>query len=147
MSTELLVSMFESIDNISMLKESIGELSWMRCIIELNGGRRPFCNGSNLLVLDALKVGASGWRTTATTLRPQPYIDLYDAVHFGDLEKAQILYDDFKQFLKFIVAVGLATIVKAGLNLLGLFAGDPRVSLLPPDAQGRAELRKRFILK
>jgi 4-hydroxy-tetrahydrodipicolinate synthase len=141
MRPELLVSMFETIDNVTMVKESTGDLTRMQRIAELSGGRLPFYNGSNPLVLDALKAGASGWCTAAPNLRPQPCIDLYDAVRAGDLEKAQILYDDLKPLLEFIVAGGLATTVKAGLDLLGFPVGDPRAPLLPLDEQGRAELR------
>jgi 4-hydroxy-tetrahydrodipicolinate synthase len=141
MRPELLVSMFETIDNVTMVKESTGDLTRMQRISELSGGRLPFYNGSNPLVLDALRAGASGWCTAAPNLRPQPCIDLYDAVRAGDLEKAQILYDDLKPLLEFIVAGGLATTVKAGLDLLDFPVGDPRAPLLPLDAQGRAKLQ------
>lgn len=141
MRPELLVSMFDSIDNVTMVKESTGDLSRMQRIDELSGGQLPFYNGSNPLVLDALRAGASGWCTAAPCLRPQPCIDLYEAVRAQDLETAQRLYDDLKPLLQFIVAGGLATTVKAGLELLGVPVGDPRAPLLPLDQHGRAELR------
>ncbi|OBB85899.1 dihydrodipicolinate synthase family protein [Mycobacterium sp. 852002-30065_SCH5024008] len=142
MPPELLVRMFETIENVTMVKESTGDLTRMRRIDELSGGRLPFYNGSNPLVLDALKAGASGWCTAAPNLRPQPCIDLYEAVRAGDLDKAQVLYDDLKPLLQFIVAGGLATTVKAGLDLLGFPVGDPRPPLLPLDEEGRAELKQ-----
>lgn len=141
MSPELLVTMFETIDNITMVKESTGDLSRMLRIAELSGGRLPYYNGSNPLVLDALRAGASGWCTAAPNLASQPCIDLYEAVRVGDLEKAQIRYDALKPLLQFIVAGGLPTTVKAGLDLLGFPVGDPRAPLLSLDEQGRAELR------
>ncbi|MHA7652347.1 dihydrodipicolinate synthase family protein [Mycobacterium sp. ML4] len=140
MSPELLVTLFDNIDNVAMVKESTGDLSRMRRIAELSEGQLPFYNGSNPLVLDALRVGASGWCTAAPNLRPQPCIDLYNAVRADDFEKAQILYDDLKPLLHFIVAGGLPTTVKAGLDLLGFPVGDPRAPLLALDDQGRAEL-------
>ncbi|OCB56310.1 dihydrodipicolinate synthase family protein, partial [Mycobacterium malmoense] len=118
MPPELLVRMFDTIENVTMVKESTGDLTRMHRIDELSGGRLPFYNGSNPLVLDALKAGASGWCTAAPNLRPQPCIDLYDAVRAGDLDKAQARYDDLEPLLRFIVAGGLATTVKAGLELL-----------------------------
>ncbi|OBA79515.1 dihydrodipicolinate synthase family protein [Mycobacterium sp. 1164966.3] len=142
MRPELLVSMFDTIDNVTMVKESTGDLSRMQRIAELSGGKLPFYNGSNPLVLDALTAGASGWCTAAPNLRPQPCIDLYNAVRAGDLDKAQAIYDDLKPLLEFIVAGGLATTVKAGLDLLGFPVGDPRAPLLPLDDQGRAELQE-----
>jgi 4-hydroxy-tetrahydrodipicolinate synthase len=142
MRPELLVNMFDTIENVTMVKESTGDLSRMQRIAELSGGKLPFYNGSNPLVLDALTAGASGWCTAAPNLRPQPCIDLYNAVRAGDLDKAQAIYDDLKPLLEFIVAGGLATTVKAGLDLLGFPAGEPRAPLLPLDDQGRAELRE-----
>jgi len=142
MRPELLVAMFEAIENLTMVKESTGDLSRMRRIAELSGGRLPFYNGSNPLVLDALLAGASGWCTAAPNLRPQPCLDLYDAVRAGDLDTARARYDDLKGLLEFIVAGGLATTVKAGLELLGFPVGDPRPPLLPLDERGRAALRE-----
>ncbi|OBH34466.1 dihydrodipicolinate synthase family protein [Mycobacterium sp. E342] len=142
MPPELLMRMFETIDNVTMVKESTGDLTRMHRIAELSGGRLPFYNGSNPLVLDALKAGAAGWCTAAPNLRPEPCIDLYEAVRAGDLDKAQARYDDLKPLLEFIVAGGLATTVKAGLDLLDFPVGDPRAPLLPLDDDGRAELQK-----
>ncbi len=142
MSPELLVRMFEAIDNVTMVKESTGDLSRMLRIDQLSGGRLPFYNGSNPLVLDALRAGAAGWCTAAPCLRPQPCIDLYDAVRAGELPRAQAIYTELKPLLEFIVAGGLATTVKAGLELIGAGVGDPRPPLLPLDDDGRATLRQ-----
>lgn len=142
MSPRLLVEMFETIGNVTMVKESTGELSRMVSIAELSDGRLPFFNGSNPLVLDALRAGAAGWCTAAPNLRAQPCLDLYAAVSAGDLDRARTLYDDLKPLLEFIVAGGLAGTVKAGLELLGLPAGAPRRPLLPLDETGRAQLRE-----
>jgi 4-hydroxy-tetrahydrodipicolinate synthase len=140
MRPELLVSMFETIENVAMVKESTGDLTRMQRITELSGGSLPFYNGSNPLVLDALKAGASGWCTAAPNLRPRQCLDLYDAVRGGDLDTAQKIYDELKPLLDFIVAGGLATTVKAGLDLIGFPLGDPRAPLLPLDEPGRAKL-------
>lgn len=140
MSPELLVQMFNDIDNLLMVKESTGDLTRMQRIKELSGGNLPFYNGSNPLVLDALTEGASGWCTAAPNLRPQPCLDLYAAVRAGDRERAVQIYDDLAPLLRFIVAGGLPTTVKAGLELLGTKVGDPRPPLLPLDGDGRNEL-------
>ena len=142
MNPELLVRMFETIDNVTMVKESTGDLSRMRRIDKLSGGRLPLYNGSNPLVLDALRAGAAGWCTAAPCLRPQPCIDLYDAVRAGELQRAQTIYTELKPLLEFIMAGGLAATVQAGLELLGVSVGDPRRPLLPLDDDGRAALQK-----
>lgn len=75
-------------------------------IDQLSVGRLRFYNGSNPLVLDALRAGAAGWCTAATCLRPQPCIDLYDAVRASELPRAQTIYTELKPLLEFIVAGG-----------------------------------------
>jgi 4-hydroxy-tetrahydrodipicolinate synthase len=76
MSPELLVRMFETIENLTMVKGCPGDLSRMQRVDQLSGGRLHFCNGINPLVLDALQAGAAGWCTAGPGLRPQPCIDL-----------------------------------------------------------------------
>lgn len=141
MSPELLVQMFTEIDNLSMVKESTGDLGRMLRLTELTGGALPFYNGSNPLVLQALTAGAAGWCTAAPNLRPQPCLDLYEAVTAGDPARAQAIYADLAPLLRFIVDGGLPTTVKAGLDLLGRGVGDPRLPLLPLDAGRRADLQ------
>lgn len=141
MKPELLVSMFGDIDNFTMVKESTGDLNRMLEIKRLTDGRLPFYNGSNPLVLDALNAGASGWCTAAPCLAPQPCLDLYEAVRAGRDEDAASLYTALKPLLQFIVAGGLPTTVKAGLELQGRPVGDPRRPLLPLDPEGRETLK------
>jgi len=145
MSPELLVQMFTEIDNLTMVKESTGDLDRMLRIKELTGNTLPFYNGSNPLILDALTAGASGWCTAAPNLRPQPCLDLYAATQAGDYDAAEAIYEDLSPLLRFIVAVGLPTTVKAGLNLLGTHVGDPRPPLLPLDEAGLDEMRSLLI--
>jgi 4-hydroxy-tetrahydrodipicolinate synthase len=145
MSPELLVQMFTEIDNLTMVKESTGDLDRMLRIKELTGNTLPFYNGSNPLILDALTAGASGWCTAAPNLRPQPCLDLYAATQAGDYDAAKAIYEDLSPLLRFIVAGGLPTTVKAGLNLLGTHVGDPRPPLLPLDEAGIDEMRSLLI--
>jgi 4-hydroxy-tetrahydrodipicolinate synthase len=145
MSPELLVQLFTEIDNVTMVKESTGDLDRMLRIKELTGNTLPFYNGSNPLILDALTAGASGWCTAAPNLRPQPCLDLYAATQAGDYDAAKAIYEDLSPLLRFIVAGGLPTTVKAGLSLLGTQVGDPRPPLLPLDEGGLDEMRSLLI--
>lgn len=142
MRPELLVQMFDDIDNVTMVKESTGDITRMERLSELTDGRLPFYNGSNPMILKAFKAGAKGWCTAAPNLLPQPCLDLYAAVQAGDWFKAEAIYTEFKPFLEFIVAGGLPTTIKGGLELLGRGVGDPRPPLLPLDGSGREELRR-----
>ncbi|MTE16888.1 dihydrodipicolinate synthase family protein [Nocardia aurantiaca] len=141
MKPELLVSMFETIDNLTMVKESTGDLNRMKALAELSGGRLPYYNGSNPLVLDALTHGAAGWCTAAPCLAATPCLELYSAVRQGESDRAKDLYQLLKPLLEFIVAGGLPTTVKAGLDLRRMPVGDPRPPLLPLESGQRETLR------
>jgi 4-hydroxy-tetrahydrodipicolinate synthase len=140
MPPALLNHMFESIENVAMVKESTGDIERMLAIKALSAGALPFYNGSNPLVLEALLAGASGWCTAAPCLRPAPAIALYEAVTAGEIDRAREIYDDLLPLLRFIVAKGLPPAVKSGLEILGEPAGAPRLPLLPLEAEDRSEL-------
>ncbi|NQX13861.1 dihydrodipicolinate synthase family protein [Microbacteriaceae bacterium VKM Ac-2855] len=137
---ELLVEMFETIENVKLVKESTGDITRMTEITRLSGGALPFYNGSNPLVLDAFRAGATGWCTAAPCLLPGPVTALYRATREGDWEAATVLYEHLKPFLQFIVAQGLPGAIKTGLALQNRPAGDPRLPLLPLDDAAAAEL-------
>ncbi len=145
MRPELLVQMFDDIDNVTMVKESTGDITRMERLSELTDGRLPFYNGSNPMILKAFKAGAKGWCTAAPNLLPQPCLDLYAAAQAGDWAKAEAIYTELKPFLEFIVAGGLPTTIKGGLELLGRGVGEPRPPLLPLDAGGREELGRLLL--
>jgi len=142
MAPELLVRLFETVENVTMVKESTGDISRMLRVAELSDRRLAFYNGNNPLALEAFKVGAKGWCTAAPNLRPHHCLKLYDAVRTGDFTEAQVIYDELRPLLEFIVAGGLPTTVKCGLELLGHGVGDPRPPLLPLDDEGRREMHK-----
>jgi 4-hydroxy-tetrahydrodipicolinate synthase len=140
MKPELLVEMFSSIENVTMVKESTGDITRMTELTRLTDGTLPFYNGSNPLVLEALKAGAKGWCTAAACLRPEECVALYRAVVDGKLDEASAIYDGLKPFLEFIVSRGLPPAIKDGLALLGRPAGAPRLPLLPLTDDDRATL-------
>jgi 4-hydroxy-tetrahydrodipicolinate synthase len=140
MKPTLLAFMFETIENVQMVKESTGDVRRMLDLTELTAGALPFYNGSNPLVLEALMAGASGWCTAAPCLRPEPTIALYDAVMAGEIDRAKEIYEELLPLLRFIVNKGLPPAVKAGLEILGEPAGVPRLPLLPLSPEDRAEL-------
>ncbi|MFI9507621.1 dihydrodipicolinate synthase family protein [Nocardia sp. NPDC052566] len=136
MSPEFLVELVAQIGNVTMIKESSGDIQRMHRIVELSGDRIPFFNGSNPLALEAFLAGATGWCTATPCLAPQPCLELYDMVRVGDYAAARRIFYELLPLLRFILTGGLPSTVKAGLALDGMDVGDPRPPLLPlpPDA-------------
>lgn len=140
MSPALLKRLLE-IPNVTMIKESTGDIQRMHYLRKELGEETAFYNGSNPLALAAFTAGARGWCTAAPNLIPELNVDLYNAVETGDLEKAKDIF--YKQFdlLKFIVSKGLPRAVKAGLNILGEDGGNLRSPLKPLTEKEIQELK------
>jgi 4-hydroxy-tetrahydrodipicolinate synthase len=140
MSPALLKRLLE-IPNVTMIKESSGDVQRMQALRQLLGEDVAFYNGSNPLALAAFAAGATGWCTAAPNLIPELNLGLYEAVQRHDLAEArQLFYQQF-ELLQFIVAKGLPRAIKAGLELLGQEAGQLRAPLQPLMETEQRELR------
>lgn len=122
MSPNLLKRLLE-IPNVTMVKESSGDIQRMHYLRRELGEDVAFYNGSNPLALAAFSAGANGWCTAAPNLIPEFNIALYNAIQENDLQKARELFYQQMDLLKFIVAKGLPRSIKAGLDLLGIGGG------------------------
>ncbi|AZD06818.1 Dihydrodipicolinate synthase family [Pseudomonas chlororaphis] len=141
MSVELILRIFNAVENVTMVKESTGDIQRMHKLQLLGEGQVPFYNGCNPLALEAFAAGAKGWCTAAANLIPQLNLDLYQAVLDNDLERARELFYRQLPVLDFILKGGLPTTIKAGLNMTGLPVGDPRLPVFPLGEAGRNQLQ------
>ena len=139
MSPTLLKRLLE-IPNVTMIKESTGDIQRMHYLRKELGEEVAFFNGSNPLALAAFSAGARGWCTASPNLIPELNIALYHAVQENDLEKAQHIFYKQIDLLRFIVAKGLPRSIKAGLDLLGVGGGGFRSPLRPLHEAEIAEL-------
>ncbi|WP_341957950.1 dihydrodipicolinate synthase family protein [Pseudomonas sp. RC10] len=142
MSVELILRIFNAVDNVTMVKESTGDIQRMHKLQLLGDGQVPFYNGSNPLALEAFAAGAKGWCTAAPNLIPQLNLDLYAAVLANDLHKARALFYRQLPLLDFILKGGLPATIKAGLTASGLDVGNPRLPVFPLADEGRQVLQK-----
>ncbi|OJA35889.1 dihydrodipicolinate synthase family protein [Burkholderia ubonensis] len=131
MSPELIATICRTVDNVTMVKESTGDIMRMHRLAQLSDGAIPFYNGSNPMALAALAAGAAGWCTAAPNLNARLPLALVEAVRTGDLARAREVFHAQLPLLQFIVSGGLPVTVKAGLRLRGFDAGEPRKPMLP----------------
>lgn len=114
---------------------------WASALYKATGGQVAFYNGCNPLTLEALIAGATGWCTAAPNLIPELNLAPWDAVQNDGLAKARALFYRQCELLEYITRRGLPTTIKAGLKMLGLDVGAPRLPLQPLDPQGSAFLK------
>ncbi|MBN8469266.1 dihydrodipicolinate synthase family protein [Corallococcus exiguus] len=137
-----LIARLLRIPNVTMVKESTGDVNRMHRLVQLCGEDVAFYNGSNPLALAAFVAGASGWCTAAPHVIPHLNVELYDAVRRGDLEAARRSFYRQLPFLQFIVAHGLPRAIAAALELMGTPVGPLRAPLQPLGADRVDELRR-----
>lgn len=140
MSPALLKRLLQ-IPNVTMVKESTGDIQRMQLLKQMLGDDVAFFNGSNPLVLAAFAAGSKGWCTAAPNLIPELNLALYSAVEKNDLSEAQRIFNKQFELLQFIVAKGLPRTVKAGLEIMGFDAGALRPPLLPLTQEEKLKLK------
>ncbi len=146
MSPEFMLSMVSGIEHASMIKESTGDIQRMRKLSRLSKGTVPFFNGCNYIALDALNAGATGWCTAAPCLIGDLPKQLLETVKKGDTAKAKKLFEQQLPLLEFIVNGGLASTVKAGLEMKGIHAGTARRPLKPLTSE-KKQILENILLK
>jgi len=140
MAPEFLAKLLQ-IPNITMVKESAGDVSRFHRLAEITPPDFAFYNGSNPLALDAFMAGAAGWCTAAANLIPQLNLNLYAAIKKGDFEKAFALFQKQLPLLQFVVQGGLPRTIAAGLRILGFDIGPLRAPLAELSETDQARLR------
>lgn len=140
MSVDLILRIIKAVENVTMVKESTGDIQRMHKLQLLGEGQIPFYNGCNPLALEAFAAGAKGWCTAAPNLIPELNLELYAAAKANDLEKAREVFYRQLPLLDFILKGGLPATIKAGLNATGLQVGEPRLPVFPLAEEGRKYL-------
>jgi 4-hydroxy-tetrahydrodipicolinate synthase len=140
-----LIARLLRIPNVTMVKESTGDVNRMHRLVQLCGDSVAFYNGSNPLALAAFVAGASGWCTAAPHVIPKLNLELYGAVIQGDLLLARRVFYRQLPFLQFIVAHGLPRTISAALELMGTSVGPLRAPLQRLERERIEELKKLLI--
>ncbi|MBP4139190.1 dihydrodipicolinate synthase family protein [Flavobacterium geliluteum] len=147
MSTTLLKRLLK-IPNVTMIKESTGDIQRMHFLRNELGDDVAFFNGSNPLALAAFAAGANGWCTAAPNLIPELNISLFNAIQKNDLKEAQNIFYKQLDLLRFIVETGLPRAIKAGLEIQGQNGGflrSPLNELDKPSVEKLSQILKKCI--
>jgi 4-hydroxy-2-oxoglutarate aldolase len=131
------IGMLSRHPNIVGLKESSGDLAYLRAILRrVRPGFRVLV-GSALILYDALRAGAAGAVLSQAGFVPELCVDAYDAVRQRRLKAAR----DLQQRLAILasriaIPYGVAGL-KEAYEICGYAGGKPRLPLLPLTAAAR----------
>lgn len=128
--------------NIAGLKESSGDLEYVRTIL----GRVPrnfrVFSGNVPILLEVLRAGGAGGIMGQACFAPQLCVAFYQAWRQGQNEKAEELFAHLVPLATDINVRYGAPAVKAAMDVAGYRGGDPRRPLLPVTAAARRSIAR-----
>lgn len=116
------------LDNIVGIKDSSGQLKLILAVLEKVGHEIKVLCGHDEVVFPALASGCSGMILASAQLIGDVWVDMLTLVQKGKFDKASALQLKVQKLARLIVGSGGAG-VKAGLKMMGVRVGKPRLPL------------------
>ena len=139
-----ILARLSEIDNVLYVKESTMDVTRVRDIILLCGGKLTVFGG--IMGFESFLEGAKGWVSVASNVLPRETAKIYNLVKAGDIKDAWDLYMRILPIIHFVAGIWYVGGTKALLNAMGLTVGNPRPPRLPAPApmqeQARALVRQ-----
>ncbi len=119
------------IPNVAGIKEASGNMAQVLETARLIRGKCDLYSGEDMLNLPILASGGTAVISVVSNLVPDRVKELCTAVEQGDFQKAIALHDNLIPLTKACFLEVNPIPAKAGMNLLGFAAGEPRAPLTP----------------
>ena len=116
------------IPNIVGVKDSSGQLSFILAVLEKVRDKINVLCGHDEVVVAALAAGCSGAILASANIIPDVWIQIYNHVRNGELQKARELQYKVQKIARIIAGSG-AVGTKAALNMMKIKVGSPRLPL------------------
>jgi len=145
---ETMVRLVDEVPNIVALKDNSPYISKLAKMIETLGERISIVNGTGEPHEPyASLMGSRGFVTGEACIIPKTCLSIYEAEVKEDYQRAKEILKQAKPLLDYILDAGdsgadYIVKIKAGLNILGLPGGIPRLPLSSADESTKNRLRK-----
>lgn len=116
------------IPNIVGVKDSSGQLSFILAVLEKVRDKVNVMCGHDEVVVAALAAGCSGAILASANVIPDIWVQIYNNVKNGDIEKARELQYKVQKIARIIAGSGPVG-TKAALNMMKIRVGPPRMPL------------------
>lgn len=137
---ELIGQLASEVEQIQYVKDTSLDMHQATILIQDYGDVVKTFVGLDTFYLVSLLAGGAGAINGAANLVTPELVAIWDAVQAGDLAGARKTWDLVYPVLKCLTEVPYNAGVKAGLDILGRTAGDPRLPASPLPAEARADL-------
>ena len=128
--------------NIVGLKESSGNVNLLGQYLNSVGSDFNLMVGTAGVLFGGLSIGCVGGILALSNLAPEQCIKIYDFVRRGNFEAARQLQLKMLPVNNAVTATYGVPGLKAAMDMLGYFGGDPRLPLLPASKQERSEIKE-----
>jgi 4-hydroxy-tetrahydrodipicolinate synthase len=145
MPVELLVRIYEEVENVVAVKECSGDARRIPALLQIDADLEVLVGGDDW-ALEGFAAGATGWVTGVGVVAPREVVELYDAVNAGDLAKARALYRRLLPIARFDMTPKLVQYFKAAQDAVGFNGGPTRPPRLPLNPAERAALEEALAI-
>jgi 4-hydroxy-2-oxoglutarate aldolase len=128
--------------NIIGIKDSNGNVSSLGEMVSAVDGDFSVLVGTAGALFGALALGAVGGVLALANVAPQACVQILDRVEQGRIEAARSVQLRMLPVNTALTATYGVPGLKAALDMLGYFGGDPRPPLLPASEKERSEIRE-----
>jgi dihydrodipicolinate synthase/N-acetylneuraminate lyase len=139
MPPELLVRLYEQIENVVAVKECSGDTRRIPALLDAAPGLQVLVGGDDW-ALEGFCAGAHGWVSGVADVVPVECVALWDACRAGELDTARELYRRLLPLARFDMTPKLVQYFKAAMDERGLAGGDCRPPRMPLTEAERGDL-------
>jgi len=128
--------------NIIGIKESSGNVNLLGQYINNVGADFQVMVGTAGVLFGGLAIGCVGGILALANVAPQKCVEIYDLVKAGKFEEARKLQLKMIPVNNAVTAVYGVPGLKAALDMLGYYGGEPRLPLLPASEKEKLEIKE-----
>jgi 4-hydroxy-tetrahydrodipicolinate synthase len=132
------LSRLADVPNIVAIKESSPDPRRFTDIVNAFGDRFTLLAGLDDIAFEGLTLGAKGWVSGLTNAFPVESLELYNAIHKGDLDRARQIYRWFMPLLHLDSEPDLVQSIKLAEQIMGRGSERVRPPRLPLEGARRA---------
>jgi 4-hydroxy-2-oxoglutarate aldolase len=126
--------------NIVGIKDSAANVIQLGEILNGVAGDFNVMVGTAGVLFSGLTIGCAGGVCALANVAPEACVKIYDLVKAGDLDAARELQLRMLPVNQAVTAVYGVPGLKAAMDMLGYYGGDPRLPLLPSSERERSEI-------
>jgi 4-hydroxy-tetrahydrodipicolinate synthase len=118
------------LENIVGIKDGSGNMAYIMELLETVGDRISILVGYDEIVLPALASGVKGMILASANVIPDKWLELYESVAKGDLDKARRIQMSVQKLVRIFCRYGAHVAVKEALKMMNFDVGESRLPLV-----------------